>query len=30
MIKLVVSSTDKAVKNHLADVNTLPLFLPVL
>jgi hypothetical protein len=30
MIKLVVSSTEKAVNNHLADVNTLSLFLPVL
>jgi len=30
MIQLVVSSPDKAVKNHLADVNTLSLFLAVL
>ena len=29
-IKLVVSSTDKAVRNHLTDVNTMSLFLSIL
>jgi len=30
MIQLVISSPDKAVKNHLADVNTLSLCLSIL